>query len=138
MQEKNRSMKAADKSFENVENFKYFGSTMTNKSTMPGETESRLNLGNALLLFYPESVFPFATETHKHENIFLYYIYRVFLIINFISIQQMHYTFFQYFLPLHMFRHNTQCTIGRKRTQKEDKIKCDRTIRIHSQLSTHL
>jgi len=69
----NHSIKTTSQSFQNVENFNYFGWTMTDKSTVRKEIERRINSGNALIWFYPESVVPSATETYEHKNISSFY-----------------------------------------------------------------
>jgi hypothetical protein len=43
----NRYIKIANRSFENVSQFKYFGTTITNKYFIQEETKRRLNFGNA-------------------------------------------------------------------------------------------
>jgi hypothetical protein len=51
----NHDMKIGNRSFENVEQFRYFGTTMTNQNLIQEKIKRRLNL----LLFSPESfVFP--------------------------------------------------------------------------------
>jgi hypothetical protein len=42
-----RSIKIANRSFENVAKFKYLGTTLTDQNHMHEEINSRLNLGNA-------------------------------------------------------------------------------------------
>jgi hypothetical protein len=69
----NNSIKTSSQSFENVENFNYFGWTMADKRTVHKETERRTNSGKALLRFYPESILPFAMETYEHKNISSFY-----------------------------------------------------------------
>ena len=63
----NHNFKTTSQPFENVENFNYFVWTMTDKSTVNTENERRINSGNALLGFYPESVLLFATENTNIE-----------------------------------------------------------------------
>ena len=41
------SMKTDNSSFERVEEFKYWGKTLTNKNSIPEEIKSRLKSGNA-------------------------------------------------------------------------------------------
>jgi hypothetical protein len=43
----NQNIRIANESFENVEKFKYFSSTLTNQSNIHDEIKSRLNSGNA-------------------------------------------------------------------------------------------
>jgi hypothetical protein len=43
----NRSTKVANKTFENVANFKYLGTTITNQNCFHEKIKSRLNSGNA-------------------------------------------------------------------------------------------
>jgi hypothetical protein len=43
----NRDIKTANRSFENVSQFKYLGTTVTNKNLIPEEIKRRLNSGNA-------------------------------------------------------------------------------------------
>jgi hypothetical protein len=44
---KNRDMKIANRSFENVSQFKYLGTTVTNKNLIQEEVKRRLNSGSA-------------------------------------------------------------------------------------------
>ena len=43
----NGNIKKGNKSFETVEQFKYFGTTLTNQNSIYEETKSRLKSGNA-------------------------------------------------------------------------------------------
>jgi hypothetical protein len=43
----NRDIKIANRSFENVSQFKYLGTTVTNQNLIPEEIKRRLNSGNA-------------------------------------------------------------------------------------------
>jgi hypothetical protein len=43
----NRDIKIANRSFENVSQFKYLGTTVTNPNLIPEEIKRRLNSGNA-------------------------------------------------------------------------------------------
>jgi hypothetical protein len=53
----NHNIKVVSRSFENVVEFKYLGITVTDRSLIPAEIKSRLNLGNACyLLFSTEHV----------------------------------------------------------------------------------
>jgi hypothetical protein len=55
----NQNIRIANESFENVAKFRYLGMTLTNQNDVHDEIKSRLNSGNALLLFSPKSfVFP--------------------------------------------------------------------------------
>jgi hypothetical protein len=44
---KNHGIKTANRSFENVTQFKYLGTTVTNQNLIQEEIERRLNSGNA-------------------------------------------------------------------------------------------
>jgi hypothetical protein len=50
-----QSIKIANRSFEGVEKFKYMGTTLTEQNCMQEEIKRRLNSGECLLLFGPES-----------------------------------------------------------------------------------
>jgi len=53
-----------------VEEFKYLGTTLTNKNSIQEEIKSRLKLGKCLLLFGTESfVFQFAIQKVKDQDI---------------------------------------------------------------------
>ena len=55
-------------SIERVEEFKYLGTTLTNKNSIQEEIKSRLKLGNAC--YYSESfVFQFAIQKVKDQDI---------------------------------------------------------------------
>jgi hypothetical protein len=43
----NHNIKIANRSFENVAQFKYLGMTLTNRNSIQGEIKRRLNSGNA-------------------------------------------------------------------------------------------
>jgi hypothetical protein len=43
----NRDIKRANRSFENVSQFKYYGTTVTNQNLIQEEIKRRLNCGNA-------------------------------------------------------------------------------------------
>jgi hypothetical protein len=43
----NQDIRTANESFENVEKFKYFGTTLTNQNDIRDEIKSKLNSGNA-------------------------------------------------------------------------------------------
>jgi hypothetical protein len=43
----NHSIKIANRSFEDVTNFRYLGTTLTEQNCMNEEIKSKLNLGNA-------------------------------------------------------------------------------------------
>jgi sorting nexin-29 len=45
--DQNRDIKLANRSFENVSQFKYLGTTVTNQNLIQGEIKRRLNSGNA-------------------------------------------------------------------------------------------
>jgi hypothetical protein len=62
-----RDIKIANRSFENVSQFKYLGTTVTTKSFIQEEIKRRLNSGNASYHSGPEpSVFSVAVEKHKN------------------------------------------------------------------------
>jgi hypothetical protein len=59
--------KIANRSFENVSQFKYLGMTVTDENLIEEKIKRRLNSGNAWLLFSPEAcVFSSAVEKHKN------------------------------------------------------------------------
>jgi hypothetical protein len=59
----NPDIKIANGLFENVSQFKYVGTTVTNQNLIQEQTKSRLNSDNASGPFGPEpSVFSFAVE----------------------------------------------------------------------------
>ena len=64
---RSHSMKIDNSSIERVEEFKYLGTTLTNKNSIQEEIKSRLKLG---LLFGTESfVFQFAIQKVKNQDI---------------------------------------------------------------------
>jgi hypothetical protein len=66
---KNRDMKIAERSFENVSQFKYLGTTVTNQNLIQEKIKGRLNSGNCLLPFGPEpSVFSSAVKELKNYD----------------------------------------------------------------------
>jgi hypothetical protein len=50
----NHDMKIANRTFENVAQFRYLETTVTNQNLIQEEIKRRLNSGNALLPFSPE------------------------------------------------------------------------------------
>jgi hypothetical protein len=68
---RNRDTKIANRSFENVSQIKYLGTTATNLNLIQKEIKRRLNSDNTYLLpFDPElSVFSSAVENYKDQNI---------------------------------------------------------------------
>ena len=52
---RNHSMRIDNSTFDRVEEFKYFGTTLTNQNSIPGEIKSRLSLGNAC--YYSVKIF---------------------------------------------------------------------------------
>jgi hypothetical protein len=65
-----RDIKTANRSFENLSQFKYLGTIVTNQNLIQDDIKRRLNSSNALLQFSQEpSVFSSAVEKHKDYNI---------------------------------------------------------------------
>jgi hypothetical protein len=63
---KNHNIKLDNKSFERVEQFKYLGTTLTNRNSIQEEIKSRLQSGECLLSFGAGScVFQFAIQKYK-------------------------------------------------------------------------
>ena len=64
------SMKMDNSSIEWVEEFKYLGTTLTNKNSIQEEIKCRLEVKECLLLFGTESlVFHFAIRNSKDQDI---------------------------------------------------------------------
>jgi hypothetical protein len=62
----NHNVKIDSKSFERVEEFKYLGTTLSNRNSIHEEIKSRLKSGNARYHSYAESfVFQVAIQKHK-------------------------------------------------------------------------
>jgi hypothetical protein len=51
----NQNIKIGDRSSENVEQFKYLGTTVTNKNLIQEEIKRRFEFGKCLLPFSPET-----------------------------------------------------------------------------------
>ena len=67
---RSHGMKIDNSCIERVEEFKYLGTTLTNKNSIQEEIKSRLKGGNALLLFSAESFFfQFAIQKVKDQDI---------------------------------------------------------------------
>ena len=68
---RNHSMTIDNSSIERMEEFKYLGTTLTNKNSIQEEIKSRLKVGReCLLLFSAESfVFQFAIQKVKDQDI---------------------------------------------------------------------
>jgi hypothetical protein len=64
------SINVTNKSFEDVANLKYFGSTITDQTCIHKETESRLNLGNACYHSVQSFVIPPALQECEGSNIY--------------------------------------------------------------------
>jgi hypothetical protein len=65
----NHNIKICNKSFERVEEFKYFGTTRTNRNSIHEERE-QIEVGECLLSFGAESfVFQVSNQKHKDEGI---------------------------------------------------------------------
>jgi hypothetical protein len=63
---RNHSTKIDNSSFERVEEFKYLGTTLTNRNAIQEEVKSRLKLGECLLLLGAESfIFQVAIQRLK-------------------------------------------------------------------------
>ena len=63
---RNHSVKIDSNPIEGVEEFQYFGTTLTNESCIQVEVKSSLKFGECLLLFGAEAfVFPFITQKLK-------------------------------------------------------------------------
>ena len=64
------SMKTDNSSTERVEEFKYLGTTLTNKNSIQEETGEQIEVRECLLLFGAESfVFQFAIQKDKNQDI---------------------------------------------------------------------
>jgi hypothetical protein len=63
----NHNMKIGNKCFENVAQFKCFGTTITNQNLIQEEIKRRLNSGNACYHFSSES-FVFSSVVKKPKN----------------------------------------------------------------------
>ena len=67
---RSHSMRIDNSCIERVEEFKYLGTTLTNKNSIQEEIKSRLKLRKCLLLFDTESsVFQFAIQKVKDQDI---------------------------------------------------------------------
>jgi hypothetical protein len=58
----NGNMQIGNKSFEMAEQFKYFGTTLTNQNSIHEEIKSRLKSGNALSFTAESFVFQFSIQ----------------------------------------------------------------------------
>jgi hypothetical protein len=66
----NQDIKLANRSFENVSQFNYLGTTVRKQNLIQEEIKRRSNSGNALLPFGPEpSILSSAVEKRKNWNI---------------------------------------------------------------------
>jgi hypothetical protein len=59
------SIKVANRSFEDVAEFKYLGTTLTDQNCMCEEIKNRQNSGNACYHLFESLVFPPAVWEHK-------------------------------------------------------------------------
>ena len=62
-------MKIDNSFFERVEEFKYLGTTLTNKNSIQEEIQRRLKVGNACLFSAESFVFQFAIQKVKDQDI---------------------------------------------------------------------
>jgi hypothetical protein len=67
--DQNQDMKIVNRAFENVSQFKYLGTTITNKNLIQSEIKKRLNFGNA----YYHSVLSLFSSYLLYRNIKLVY-----------------------------------------------------------------
>ena len=61
-------MKSDHSSIEGVEEFKYLGTTLTNKNSIQEEIKSRLKLGN-VCYYSVQNLFQFAIQKFKDQDI---------------------------------------------------------------------